>query len=249
MTPLPRIMLAPNGARRTRADHPALPVSLAQVLEETLKARDAGAQALHLHLRDAQGRHLLDAAAYRKALALFDREMPGFAVQITTESVGLYDAAFQRDLLRDLRPPAASVALREITSDGAWDAARTTLREAIQDGCAVQAILYGAEDFDLLHRLSLPQLPQALFVLGRYSADQQSQPADLAPFIARMQADDLTLDWACCAFGRSEIACLKAAHAAGGKMRIGFENAIHRADGTLARDNAERVRDLITELG
>ncbi|MDZ4135170.1 MAG: 3-keto-5-aminohexanoate cleavage protein, partial [Paracoccaceae bacterium] len=44
-----------------------------------------------------------------------------------------------------------------------------------------------------------------------------------------------------CAFGAAETACLAAAFAQGGKARVGFENSLWHADGSLARDNAERV--------
>ena len=49
-------------------------------------------------------------------------------------------------------------------------------------------------------------------------------------------------DWAVCAFGQGETASLRAAHAAGGKLRVGFENSLVNEDGSIARDNAERVR-------
>ncbi len=44
-----------------------------------------------------------------------------------------------------------------------------------------------------------------------------------------------------CAFGHGETAALAAALKAGGKARVGFENSLWNADGSLARDNAERV--------
>ena len=85
---------------------------------------------------------------------------------------------------------------------------------------------------------------QAIFVLGRYSDGQESVPADLDPFLAWQAALDRPLDWAVCAFGRQETACLAAAAGAGGKLRIGFENSLWNADGALAADNAERVAEI-----
>ena len=120
-------------------------------------------------------------------------------------------------------------------------------------GIAVQHILYDAEDFDLLDRLVPPGLVDApglqlIFVLGRYSTGQQSAPRDLDPFLDRLaqratpdDGADWPADWAACAFGRAETACLRTAHAAGGKLRVGFENNLLHDDGTQARDNAARV--------
>ena len=64
----PLIMVAPNGARRMKADHPALPLTVAETVETAQACHAAGAGALHLHIRDAEGRHSLDAGHYREAL-------------------------------------------------------------------------------------------------------------------------------------------------------------------------------------
>ena len=40
-----------------------------------------------------------------------------------------------------------------------------------------------------------------------------------------------------------KAACLKAAISAGGKVRVGFENSVYMADGSIASDNAARVRE------
>lgn len=87
-----------------------------------------------------------------------------------------------------------------------------------------------------------------LHVLGRYSAGQVSAPSDLAEPLARQRAAGLQADWAVCAFGPAETACLVAAIAQGGKARIGFENNLLNADGSPARDNADRVRELVAAL-
>jgi len=84
-----------------------------------------------------------------------------------------------------------------------------------------------------------------IFVLGRYSDGQESDARDLEPFLERLAAREAPADWALCAFGRAETDCLRAAHAAGGKLRVGFENSLWHADGRMARDNAERVRAVV----
>ena len=78
--------------------------------------------------------------------------------------------------------------------------------------------------------------PFLLYVLGRYTPGQKSVPADLLPFLAA--AETLETDWAICAFGARECACALTAAALGGHVRVGFENNILLADGSVARDNA-----------
>ena len=62
---LPRLMVAPNGARRTKADHQAIPVMIPETVETAKSCAAAGAGAMHLHVRDTEQRHVLDAGMYR----------------------------------------------------------------------------------------------------------------------------------------------------------------------------------------
>lgn len=251
MSALPRVMLAPNGARKTRDDHPRLPVTIAELIAETRLAVAEGADGLHAHVRDDAGRHSLDAGLYRELLAETEREFPGLFVQVTTEAAGIYPPATQRALLHDLRPRHASVALREITADGEADANRRLFAFCTDEGIAVQHILYDAADCRLFLRLradgTIPgETPQVLHVLGRYTAGQVSDVAEIAPRIAALRGHPV--DWALCAFGRAETDCLIETLRLGGKARIGFENNLEHPDGTIAESNADRVRDLIGRL-
>lgn len=252
MRALPRLMVAPNGARRGKADHPALPLTLPEIVETARACHAAGADGLHLHLRDAEGRHLLDAGAYREALAELRRAVPGMAVQVTTEAAGAYEPPVQRAVALGSGADLVSVALREMAAEEAE--APGFYAACAERGIAVQHILYEAADFDLLARLvpdGLREAPglQLIFVLGRYSDGQESDARDLVPFLDRLAAREAPADWALCAFGRAETDCLRAAHAAGGKLRVGFENSLWHADGRVARDNAERVRAVVEACG
>lgn len=242
-------MVAPTGARKTKADHPELPITLPEILRTAEACFRAGADGLHLHIRDAQGAHVLDAGQYREALEALHAAVPDMAVQITTEAVGRYSPAEQRRIVTQLRPDLVSVSLAEMTADPDLTAVLDFYDWAASSGVAVQHILYGSEDLQrfetMAQRGQLGAGPlQAIFVLGRYSDGQESVPADLDPFLSWMATFEVPLDWAVCAFGTQETACLIAADRAGGKLRVGFENSLHNRDGTIATDNAERVAEI-----
>ncbi|MFO7770296.1 MAG: 3-keto-5-aminohexanoate cleavage protein, partial [Roseovarius gahaiensis] len=114
MTALPNLMVAPNGARRTKSDHPALPITLSEIIETAKSCAAAGADGLHLHLRDAEGLHLLDAGLYREALVELRAQVPGLALQVTTEAAGRYAAPHQRQVALKSGADMVSVALREM---------------------------------------------------------------------------------------------------------------------------------------
>ena len=70
------IMVAPNGARKTQKDHPALPVSIAETVDEAVLCHAAGATALHAHVRGKQDEHLLDSGLYQELIAELKRQVP-----------------------------------------------------------------------------------------------------------------------------------------------------------------------------
>jgi len=101
------VAVAPNGARRSKADHPALPLTAAEIGREAARCRDAGAAIIHLHVRDRDGRHLLDADAYREAIAAVRRAAGDeIIIQVTTEAAGRYAPETQRAVMRELHPEA-----------------------------------------------------------------------------------------------------------------------------------------------
>ncbi len=253
---LPHLMVAPNGARRTKADHAALPITLPEIVETALACRKAGATGIHIHVRDKDGLHSLDCGLYRETLAAISEAAPGFFLQVTSEAAGRYTAPEQQAMVRELRPASVSVALREMIPDPAEiQAARDFYGWALAENVAIQHIVYTPEELRwFLECIDNGTIPgrhhQMQFVLGSYTGSALPRPADLDGFTDLLGANtDLTFDWMLCAFGSSETACLTEAARRGGKMRVGFENSLWNADGSLARDNAERVAEVVAATG
>jgi uncharacterized protein (DUF849 family) len=242
------VTVAPNGARRSKADHPALPATSAEIAETAAACFAAGAGTIHLHVRDQEGRHSLDAGRYRDAIAAVLEVVPQMAIQVTTEAAGLYQVAEQYTCLQQVQPKAASVSVREMARD--VPIAKRLYAFASETGVEVQHILYNAQDVALLRSwldqgIIAPHLRSAIFVLGQYSPPVLARPGDLSVFLNATAGMDL--DWSLCAFGQQELACARAALLAGGNVRIGFENNIQRPDGGLLRENTESVALIFKE--
>ncbi|MBX2824903.1 MAG: 3-keto-5-aminohexanoate cleavage protein [Gammaproteobacteria bacterium] len=257
LTNTPGIMLAPNGARLTTDDHPAIPVTEADTVKAVVEGVEAGACAVHLHVRDEHQGHLLDVARYRSAIAKLKVELgQDFPIQVTTEAVGIYTQPEQIAMMRELKPEFASVALAEIAgSEELLSSAEQFYHWADQERVGLQHILYSPEDLtrflDLKTRGVIPaEQWSVIFVLGRYTKDQQSDPAVLQEFLTVVDAAEVrqSMCWMICAFGSEETNCLTMAAAAGGHNRIGFENNRQHADGSIAANNTERVTALVTAL-
>jgi uncharacterized protein (DUF849 family) len=248
------IAVAPNGGRKTKADHPALPLTPAELAATAAECLEAGAAMIHVHVRDAEGRHLLDAEAYRTTTAAI-RDAVGdrLVVQITSEALGVYRPDEQMRVVRETRPEAVSLALREYLGDGAGEKAFADfLSWLAREKVMPQIILYDMEDAARLEALRrkgvLPwENVPVLYVLGRYTKTQQSAPTDLLPFLAPDQPRFGS--WMVCAFGRDEAACVSTAALLGGHARIGFENNLLLPDGSTAASNADLVKAVTAIIG
>ncbi|WFP62598.1 3-keto-5-aminohexanoate cleavage protein [Mesorhizobium sp. WSM4904] len=251
------IAVAPNGGRRTKADHPAIPLTAAELARTAAECLEAGAGMIHVHIRRPDGRHLLDADAYRQAIAAIRAEVgERLIIQITTEALGIYGPAEQAAVLKAVRPEAASLAFREFAPDAASGPAFADLLDWMKEhGVLPQIILYDSSEAvrlaGMIKRGSVPwtDMP-VLYVLGRYTVSQTSRPADLLPFL--MPGAPQFSNWSVCAFGKLEAACVVAAALLGGHVRVGFENNFHLPDGRLAGGNAalvETVASAVERLG
>ena len=246
MTPEPLIItVAPNGAYKQSSDHAAVPLTAASLASTAKACLDAGAAMLHMHIRDAQGRHSLDVQGYRDALQVVKSAVGiEMVLQITSEAARAYQATEQIAMVQALRPEAVSVSVRELDqpvvgTSGLAEFFSWLARERVM----TQVILYDVADLQrwqsLRERGVIPEAPWfLLFVLGRYSAGQTSSPRDLVPFVHAHTGPE---PWAVCAFGATEHACVTAAAALGGHVRVGFENNLQLKNSQLAPDNAALV--------
>lgn len=244
------IISAPNGARKQKTDHPAVPVTVDEIVQTVISCRDAGAAMAHVHARDSKGQHSLAIDDNHQLLeALTASVGDSIIIQLTTEAIGIYSPEQQRQLIKETSPPAASFALRELIPDDTHiPQAETFFAWAADQGMLAQYILYDRADvdryLDLCRAGVLPEPGRhALLVLGRYHAQQLSEPTDLVPFLS----DELIENerWGICAFGPKEAQCLTTAMLLGGDVRIGFENNLYSWDGALAENNASQVCKLV----
>lgn len=245
---LPFVMVAPTGARLGPAEHPALPVTLDQIAACARACEAAGANGLHLHIRDDDGRHSLDAGRYRETLVEVARAAPMLRLQITTEAAGIFGVDDQFACLRGVRPDWVTMAVREIAR--APELAPAIYRFCADNAIEVQHILYDTDDMAVLRGwqergIVAPEQQSLIFVLGRYAPGQVSAPSELEPFLA---ARPDAAPWMLCAFGPREHDCLIAAVRRGGDVRVGFENSREAADGRRWADNAASVRALVQKL-
>ena len=241
-------MVAPNGARLTKADHPALPLKIDEIVTEAETCFSAGAGGLHAHVRDENGDHVLDAGLYRELLAEMSARVPKMEVQITTEAVGKYAPEQQMKVALECGANSVSVATRELAHAGG-DTCLSFFRTCEARSIQVQHILYDIADCSELMAILGAEQDEAmpvrlLFVLGRYEPVDADQSRNLTEFVTWLDGFGRPADWAVCAFGPQEWRYLVQAKQMGGKCRIGFENSLYLSNGKIAPNNSAKVSDL-----
>ncbi len=246
---LPRIMVAPNGARRSKVDHPNLPITIAELVTDAIACQQAGAKAIHAHVRDESGRHTLDIGLYRELTQEMAIAVPDMLVQLTTESAGIYKPSEQRRILTKLEANSVSVAIREFLADDELDSASQVYYHALEKGTDIQHILYDRSDIDLLARMVVAKIIpstslQVLLVMGSY-IKSPAKLEDLSPLLSYVEKVIPGTDLAICAFGIQETQILSQTLKIGHKIRVGFENNLHNFDGQIALDNASRVAEVL----
>ena len=185
------VAVAPNGGRKTKADHPALPLSPDELARAAAECLDRGASMIHLHVRDAGGRHILDADAYPAAIARISEAVGDrLVVQITGESLGRYSSDEQKAVVLKAKPEAASLALREFAPDKADEAGFGEFLGRLKHlRMWPQIILYSADEAARLgamrERGLIPFDSLAvLYVLGRFALLRSPAPSDILPYLA-----------------------------------------------------------------
>lgn len=201
---------------------------------------------LHLHVRDKQQQHTLDADCYRAAMtAVRARVGDSLVLQVTSEAVDAYTREEQMAMVRAVRPEAVSLGLRELCPDDKAEVEAAAFFAWLRkEKIWPQYILYSADDvsrFDRMRRRGVftDEHPFCLLVMGRYS---EALEGNLSELTAMLEAADCNeFPWAVCCFGRFENEAMLAATDTGGHVRIGFENNLSLPDGSVARDNAQLI--------
>ena len=245
-------MVAPNGARKIKKDHPEIPLTIKETVEVAKNCYEAGATAIHLHVRNDKGEHVLDAGLYKEALKELEFQVPNMHIQVTTEAVGKYSPDDMRKLAYDVTPPGVSIGTSELIPSRKPTIEDIKLYKYLTEtGTKIQHILYNPDDVDLLiDLLKKSEIPTddvwCLFVIGHYTG-KISYPEKIPEFLEKMKKNGIYFDWAICAFAKEEMSCLEKAISLGGKIRVGFENSLFMPNGKIAPDNHSKIK-VVKEL-
>lgn len=239
------IAVAPNGARKSKADHAQLPLTAAELIETAVSCVEAGAAMMHFHVRDGNGRHTLDHKIYGPVLRELDMAVgETILLQVSSESAGIYQPVEQIEQMKRLAPHCLSLGLREIIKDkNDYAVGHAFLSDLYRTGVLVQHILYSPADVLWYETLCtegvIPGEKHLLLFVSGYYGQVAGEADNLQHYVDVLKRKS---PWMACGFGQAEHMVMVQAAQLGGHIRVGFENNHHLADGSPAPDNAALVQ-------
>ncbi len=223
-----------NGAR-TREEHPAVPLTAAELAADARAARAAGAFAVHVHPRDRDGRQTLGARECDAAVAAIRKAAPGLPVGLSTGAFIEPDPFARAAALARLRTPPDFVSVN--LSELGWPG---LMRAALHAGIAVEAGLAAPADAQALiespftHRI-LRALVEVEGGVAEAQAISELVPAGIPQLWHGYEAATWVL--------------IAEAARRGLDVRVGLEDTLVLPDGHSAPGNAELVAAAVAVAG
>jgi 3-keto-5-aminohexanoate cleavage enzyme len=240
------ITLAPTGAESAKADVPALPVTVDEVVATARDCQAIGASVVHLHVRGEDTRPTLDLGRCREVVQAV-REATDLVVQISSGGA-VTDPFDARLAVLDVEPDAASLTLGTVNFGRDVFANPWDLIVELHTQMQQRGIVPEYEVFDLGQLATLQRL------LDRYGPPHGGHVhVDLVmgvpggmPGTTQALAACLPLlppgaSFAATGVGRTSLPVMLAALSAGGHLRVGMEDTLTYAPGEPVRDNAQLV--------
>ena len=242
------LCVAITGSLPTKANNPAVPITIAEQIESTQAAFEAGASIAHCHVRDDEGKPTSDPDRFARLVEGLKTHCPGMIIQLSTG--GRSGAGTARGGMLPLRPDMASLSVGSNNFP-------TRVYENppdLVDWLASEMLKYNVkpeiECFDLSHivqaasmardgRLANPLYVQ--FVMGVKNA----MPADERIFdfyIETLNRLAPTALWCAAGIGPAQLTINEWAIAKGGHTRTGMEDNVRLDRDRLAPSNAALVK-------
>lgn len=246
------ICVAITGSLPTKADNPAVPISIAEQVESTQQAFEAGATIVHAHVRDAAGNPSSDPERFARLKEGVEKHCPGMIVQFSTG--GRSGAGQARGGMLPLRPDMASLSVGSNNFPTRVYENPPDLVDWLAAEMRTHGVKPEIEAFDLSHIFKAKEMaergqiagtPYVQFVMGVRNA----MPADRDVFdfyirtVWRLFGPDAP--WCAAGIGVNQIVLNEWSVSSGGHARTGLEDNVRLDRTTLAPSNAALVRRVV----
>ena len=242
------ICVAITGSVPTKADNPAVPVTIAEQIESTQAAYEAGASIAHCHVRNDDGSPTSDPDRFLRLFEGLRQYCPEMIVQFSTG--GRSGAGVERGGMLPLRPDMASLTVGSNNFPTRVYENPPDLVDWLASEMKTHAVKPEIEAFDLSHIFQaakmqadgrIPGKLYVQFVMGVKNA----MPVDREVFdfyvktLNRLSPD---AEWCAAGVGAGQRLVNEWCIATGGHTRTGLEDNIRLSKNELAPSNAALVK-------
>lgn len=245
------ITVAITGSLPTKANNPAVPITVEEQIESTHAAFETGATLAHCHVRDDAGRPTSDPERFARLMEGIRRHCPGMIVQLSTG--GRSGTGRERGGMLPLRPDMASL------STGSCNFPTRIYENSpeLVDWLAGLMLEYDVkpeiEVFDLSMLFKAVEMEKAGQIKGPLHVQfvmgvKNAMPVDRRTFefyvetVGRL-APDAT--WTGAGIGKDQITLVRWSLELGGHCRTGLEDNVRLDKHTLAPSNAALVGQVV----
>jgi uncharacterized protein (DUF849 family) len=243
------ITVAPTGAESAKADVPALPVTLDELVATAKNCEAVGASVIHVHIRDGEARPTLDQGRLRATVGAL-RSSTSLIVQLSSGGA-VTDPEDARLAVLDADPDMASCTMGTVNFGDDVFLNRWQFIVELHTRMLERRIVPEYEIFDLGQLTSLVRLldkhglpfgghVHVDFVMGVPGGMPGTAEALVACKHALRELPEGTT-FSATGIGRSTLPVLLAALAAGGHLRVGMEDTITYGKGQPVESNAQLV--------
>jgi uncharacterized protein (DUF849 family) len=243
------ITVAPTGAEVAKADAPALPVTLDELVTTAKECRAAGASVIHVHIRDGAAQPTLDLGRLRETVAAL-RAATDLVVQLSTGGA-VTDPETDRLRVLEADPDMASCTMGTVNFGEDVFLNRWEFIVDLHGRMRERGIVPEYEIFDLGHLWALARLldRHGLPAGGHVHVDlvmgvPGGMPGTASALVACVEAmRDLPAGatFSATGIGRATLPVMFASLSAGGHLRVGMEDTISYAKGQPVESNAQLV--------
>lgn len=242
------IAVAITGSVPRKRDNPAVPISVAEQIESTREAFEAGAALVHVHVRNDDETPGSDPDRFAAVLAGVRTACPGMIVQFSTGGRGRDQAA--RGSALSLAPDMASLSTGSVNFPTIIYENHPVLVDELADRMRRFRIRPEIEIFDLSHLHAARRLvdaglidarPHVQFVFGVKNA-LPAEEGLLDLLLGELRRLLPAATWTAAGIGRHQTEVMGWALARGADaVRTGLEDNIRKSRDRLAASNAELV--------
>jgi len=242
------LCVAITGSLPTKADNPAVPISLQEQIESTQSAFEAGATIAHCHVRNQDQTPSSDPEKFAALLEGLKEYCPGMVIQFSTG--GRSGAGTERGRMLPLAPDMASLSVGSNNFPTRVYENPPDLVNWLASEMKKYRVTPEVEAFDLSHILTAIRMYDRNELYGKLYVQfvmgvKNAMPADKEVFnlyVKFMNERAPEAEWCAAGIGANQIIVNEWAIAAGGHTRAGLEDNVRLDKNTLAPSNAALIQ-------